>query len=205
MFVGLALSDFGTHSPWVITERSLNAFPSQTCLLRRMHFLFEHVCFTECPSFLHQKSVRGREGMRWQNKICMALQRSKMPPTHTHTQMLVGCPKKKFVYNKSKTVNSLWWMAKQHATTLRSKAYLMGRLVNVIWGDDWDLKYFVDNSTKMSFGKPIHDMYGPNPDTYIMRTLMGPPWCEYKDKNQKPCWIVMKNVKFFTYVFFFTF
>jgi hypothetical protein len=93
-------------------------------------------------------------------------------------------------------------MAKQHAITLRSKAYLVGRLVNVIWGDDWDLKYFVDNSTKMSFGKLIHDMYDPNPDTYIMRTLMGPPWCEYKDKNQKPCWIVMKTVKFFTYVFF---
>jgi hypothetical protein len=29
-------------------------------------------------------------------------------------------------------------------------------------GDDWDAKYFVDNSTKMSFGKLIHDMYDPN-------------------------------------------
>jgi hypothetical protein len=27
-------------------------------------------------------------------------------------------------------------MTKQHATTLKSKAYLMGKLTNVIWGDD---------------------------------------------------------------------
>jgi hypothetical protein len=53
-------------------------------------------------------------------------------------------------------------MAKQHATTLRSKAYLMGKLANAIWGDEWDAKYFVDNSTKRSFGKLIHDMYGRN-------------------------------------------
>jgi hypothetical protein len=54
-------------------------------------------------------------------------------------------------------------MAKQHATTLRLKAYLVGKLANVIWNDDWDAKYFVDNSTKMSFGKLIHDMCDPNP------------------------------------------
>ncbi len=53
-------------------------------------------------------------------------------------------------------------MATQHATTLRSKAYSMGKLANAIWGDEWDAKYFVDNSTKRSFGKLIHDMYGPN-------------------------------------------
>jgi hypothetical protein len=53
-------------------------------------------------------------------------------------------------------------MTKQHATTLRSKAYLVGKLTNVIWGDDWDVEYFVDNSPKMSFGKLIHDMYDPN-------------------------------------------
>jgi len=55
-------------------------------------------------------------------------------------------------------------MAKQHATTLRSKTYSMGKLTNVIWGDDWNLEYFVDNSTKMSFEKLIHDMYDPNPE-----------------------------------------
>jgi hypothetical protein len=76
----------------------------------------------------------------------------------------------------------------------------MGMLVNVIWGDDWDVEYFVDNSTKMSFGKLIHDMYDPNLNTYVMCTLMGPLGCEYKYKNQKPCWIMMKFVKFFTYV-----
>jgi hypothetical protein len=54
-------------------------------------------------------------------------------------------------------------MAKQHATTLKFKAYLVGRQANVIWGDNWDEKYFVDNSTKMSFGKLIHNMYDPNP------------------------------------------
>ncbi len=72
-------------------------------------------------------------------------------------------------------------MAKQHATTLKSKAYSMGKLANVIWGDDQDVEYFVDNSTKMSFGKLIHDMYGPNPKAlktiqHKMRTLMGLPY-----------------------------
>jgi hypothetical protein len=43
-------------------------------------------------------------------------------------------------------------MAKQHATTLKSETYLMGKLANVIWGEDWDVEYFVDNSTKMSIG-----------------------------------------------------
>ncbi len=55
-------------------------------------------------------------------------------------------------------------MAKQHATTLRSKAYSMNRLGNVIWGEDWDVDYFLNNSTKMSFGKLIHDMNDPNPE-----------------------------------------
>jgi hypothetical protein len=54
-------------------------------------------------------------------------------------------------------------MAKQLAITLRFKAYLVGKLVSVIWGDDWDAKHFVDSSTKMPFGKLIHDMYDPNP------------------------------------------
>jgi hypothetical protein len=36
-------------------------------------------------------------------------------------------------------------MAKQHATTLKSEAYSMDRLENVIWDDDWDAKYYVDN------------------------------------------------------------
>jgi hypothetical protein len=72
-------------------------------------------------------------------------------------------------------------MAKQHTTTLRSKAYSMGKLTNVIWGDDWDVEYFVDNSTKMSFGKLIHDMYDPNPKAqrtiqHIVCTLMGLPY-----------------------------
>jgi len=53
-------------------------------------------------------------------------------------------------------------LAKQHATTLRSEAYLVGRFTNVIWDDDWDVEYFVDNSTKMSFGKLIHNMYDLN-------------------------------------------
>jgi len=33
---------------------------------------------------------------------------------------------------------------------------------NVICGEDWDVEYFVDNLTKMSFIKVIHDMYEPN-------------------------------------------
>jgi len=55
-------------------------------------------------------------------------------------------------------------MAKQHTTTLKFEAYLVGMLINVIWGDDWNAKYFVDNSTKISFGKLIHDMYDLNPE-----------------------------------------
>jgi hypothetical protein len=69
-------------------------------------------------------------------------------------------------------------MAKQHATTLRSKTYSMGKLANVIWGDDWDVEYFVNNSTNMPFGKLIHDMYDPNPKAqrivqHVVHTLMG--------------------------------
>jgi hypothetical protein len=41
-------------------------------------------------------------------------------------------------------------MTKQHATTLRFEAYLMGKLTNVIWGDDWDVKYIVNNSTNVT-------------------------------------------------------
>jgi hypothetical protein len=72
-------------------------------------------------------------------------------------------------------------MAKQHATTLKFEAYSMGKLAIVIWGDDWDAKYFVNNSTKMSFGKLIHDMYDPNPEAqrtiqHVMHKLMGPPY-----------------------------
>jgi hypothetical protein len=51
----------------------------------------------------------------------------------------------------------------------------------VIWGEDWDIEYFVKNSTKMSFRKVIHDMYEPNPEApkivqHVMCTLMGPPY-----------------------------
>ncbi len=67
-------------------------------------------------------------------------------------------PQKKIVYSKLRTTNSLRQFAKQHAITLKFEAYSMGRLVNVIWGDDWDVEYFVDNSTKMSIGKLIHDI-----------------------------------------------
>jgi hypothetical protein len=50
-------------------------------------------------------------------------------------------------------------MVKQHQTTLRSKTYLVGKLANVIWVEDWDGEYFVNNLTNMSFGKVIHNMY----------------------------------------------
>ncbi len=41
-----------------------------------------------------------------------------------------------FVYIESRITNSPQQMAKQHATTLRFEAYSMGKLANVIWGDD---------------------------------------------------------------------
>jgi hypothetical protein len=56
-------------------------------------------------------------------------------------------------------------MAKQHQITLKSKTYLVGKLTNVIWGEYWDPKYFVNNSTKMSFDKMFRDMYELNPKT----------------------------------------
>jgi len=53
-------------------------------------------------------------------------------------------------------------MIKQNQTTLKFEAYSMGKLKNVMWGENWDAKYFVNNSTNMSFGKVIHDMYESN-------------------------------------------
>jgi hypothetical protein len=37
-----------------------------------------------------------------------------------------------------------------------------GQVHNVICGEDWDVEYFVDNLTKMLFGKVVHDMYESN-------------------------------------------
>jgi nitrogen-specific signal transduction histidine kinase len=90
-------------------------------------------------------------------------------------------PKLFFVYSELRIVNSLRQMAKQHTTTLKFKTYSVGRLVDVIWDENWDAEYFMNNSTKMSFGKLIHDMYDPNPQALktiqqVVRTLMGPPY-----------------------------
>jgi hypothetical protein len=38
----------------------------------------------------------------------------------------------------------------------------MCKLVNFILGDNWDALYFLNCSTKLSFGKVIHDMYKAN-------------------------------------------
>ncbi len=101
--------------------------------------------------------------------------------TNTKKNALVVAPKLFFVYNKLQITNSCQRMAKQHTTTLRSEAYSMNKLANVIWGDDWDVEYFLNNSTKMSFEKLIHDMYDPNPKArktipHVVCTLMGPPY-----------------------------
>jgi hypothetical protein len=64
-----------------------------------------------------------------------------------------------FVHNNLKTTNFPQQMAKEHQKTLWSQTYMVGKFTNVIWGEDWDVEYFVDNLTKMSFGKVIHDMY----------------------------------------------
>jgi len=90
-------------------------------------------------------------------------------------------PKLFFVYSELKTTNIVQQMAKQHDTTLKSKAYSMGRLASVIWCEDWDAKYIVENSTNMSFGKLIHHMYDPNPKAqrivqHVVPTLMGFPY-----------------------------
>jgi hypothetical protein len=66
----------------------------------------------------------------------MGLQRSKMPPTQK--KCISGLPQNFFLLL---TMNQelqipLRKMTKQHATTLRFEAYLMGKLTNVIWGDD---------------------------------------------------------------------
>ncbi len=57
----------------------------------------------------------------------------------------------------------------------------MGKLANVIQGENYDVEDFVDNSMKMSFVKVIHDMYEPNLEPqrivqHIMHTLMKPPY-----------------------------
>jgi len=57
-------------------------------------------------------------------------------------------------------------MAKQQQAILKSKTYSMGRYTNVIWGENWDVEYFMDNSFKMSFGKVIHNMYKLNPKAW---------------------------------------
>jgi hypothetical protein len=69
-------------------------------------------------------------------------------------------------------------------------AYSMGKLANVIWNKDWDGNYFFDNSTKLSFTKLIHDMYGVNPKAqkivqHVVHMLMEPPYnwtltCKFK-------------------------
>jgi hypothetical protein len=43
----------------------------------------------------------------------------------------------------------------------------MGKLANVIWAEDWDVESFLNNSTKMAFGKVIYDMYDPNLEAQI--------------------------------------
>ncbi len=40
----------------------------------------------------------------------------------------------------------------------------MGKLANVIRGEDWVVYYFFNNLTKISFAKVIHDMYKVNPN-----------------------------------------
>jgi diaminopimelate epimerase len=80
-------------------------------------------------------------------------------------------------------------MAKQHQTTLRSKTFSVGKLANVLHGENWDVEYFVDNSTKMSFKKMTHDIYEPNLKAqitiqHVVCTLMGIP------HN----WITLENV-----------
>jgi hypothetical protein len=59
---------------------------------------------------------------------------------------------------------------------LISKAYSMGKFTIVIWGEDFDVEYFMDNLTKMPFGKVIHDIYKLNLEAqqvvqHVMRTL----------------------------------
>jgi hypothetical protein len=53
----------------------------------------------------------------------------------------------------------------------RFETYLIGKLTNFIWGEDWDVRCCVNNSTKMSFGKAIHDMYEPNLEAQIKNYL----------------------------------
>ncbi len=88
--------------------------------------------------------------------------------TNTKKMHWWAAPKLFFVYSEWRTINSPRQMAKEHTITLKSKTYAMGKLVDVIWGENWNVKYFVNNLTKMSFGKLIHDMYHPNPKAQIM-------------------------------------
>jgi hypothetical protein len=58
---------------------------------------------------------------------------------------------------------------------------------------------------KLGFKKPLGNetlCEGENSLRVGLYVLFG---CEYKDKSQKTCWIVVKTMNFFTYVFSLTF
>jgi len=69
---------------------------------------------------------------------------------------------------------------------LNSKAYSMGKFTILIWGEDCNVEYFMDNLTKMPFDKVIHDMYKSNLEAqqivqHVMCTLgtsiqLDPTW-----------------------------
>jgi hypothetical protein len=57
----------------------------------------------------------------------------------------------------------------------------VGKPSNVMWGEYWNAYYFLDNPTKMSFVKVIHDMYKMNPKAqktiqHAMHMLLGFPY-----------------------------
>jgi len=98
-----------------------------------------------------------------------------MPPTQKNA--LVGYCIFLFIMRRELQIPFDKWL--NNMPPLKFETYLVGKLTNVIWDEDWDVEYFVDNSTKTSFRKLIHDMYDPNIEVrkivqHIMRTLMVP-------------------------------
>jgi hypothetical protein len=96
------------------------------------------------------------------------------PPSYhgLHTNLL----KQSKVDVSKQVINWMWNTIHKYGTTICSNG-----LKNVIWGENWDVESFFENSTKMSFGKLIHDMYELNPKArtivqHIAHILMGLPY-----------------------------
>jgi hypothetical protein len=62
-------------------------------------------------------------------------------------------------------------MVKQQQTFFEVWNIFNGQADKFHMGEDWDVRYFVENSIRLSFGKVIHDMYELNLEAQIKNCL----------------------------------